>query len=61
MKEIIYFQCSNNKIPYIEWYKSLDKSLRLIVDKRISKIERGILGDYKRLSENLYDLSFQTD
>lgn len=58
MKEIIYYQCENGKIPYFEWYKSLDKSLRIIVDKRISKIERGLYGDYKRLSEELYEFRF---
>ena len=44
MKEIIYYQTLDNKIPYLEWYKSLDKSLRLIVDKRLSKVERGLFG-----------------
>ena len=58
MKEIIYYQTIDNKIPYLEWYKSLDKSLKLIVDKRISKIERGLLGNIKRLSEDLYEIKF---
>lgn len=58
MKEIIYYQTVDNKIPYIDWYKSLDKSLKLIVDKRISKIERGLFGNIKRLSEDLYEIKF---
>ena len=58
MKEIIYYQTIDNKIPYLDWYKSLDKSLKLIVDKRISKIERGLLGNIKRLSEDLYEIKF---
>ena len=58
MKEIIYYQTINNKIPYLDWYKSLDKSLRLIVDKRLSKVERGLYGENKRLSDELYELKF---
>ena len=58
MKEIIYYQTAENKVPYLEWYNSLDKSLRLIVDKRLSKVERGLYGNNKRLSEKLYELKF---
>jgi len=50
MKEIIYYQTLDNKIPYLEWYNTLDKSLRLIVDKRLSKIERGLFGKIRQLS-----------
>ena len=58
MKEIIYYQTLNNKIPYLEWYNSLDKSLRLIVDKRLSKVERGLYGTNRQLSEGLFELKF---
>lgn len=58
MKEIVYYQTVDNKIPYLEWYKSLDKSLRLVVDKRLSKVERGLYGNNRRLSDELYELKF---
>ena len=58
MKEIIYYQTVDNKTPYLEWYNSLDKSLKLVVDKRLSKVERGLYGDNKRLSEGLFELKF---
>lgn len=58
MKEIIYYQTNDNKIPYLDWYNSLDKSLKLIVDKRLSKVERGLFGNIRRLSEELYELKF---
>ena len=58
MKEIIYYKTAENKVPYLEWYNSLDKSLKLIVDKRLSKVERGLYGNNKRLSEELYELKF---
>ncbi len=57
MKEIIYYKVGE-KIPYLEWYKSLDKSLKLVVDKRLIKLERGLYGENKRLSEELYELKF---
>lgn len=59
MKEILYYQTTDNKVPYIEWYKNLDNSQKLIIDKRLSKIERGLMGDIKRLSEKLYEIRFQ--
>ena len=58
MKEIIYYQTNDNKVPYLEWYNSLDKSLKLIVDKRLSKVERGLYGKIRRLSEELYEIKF---
>ena len=58
MKEIIYYQTKDNKIPYLDWYNSLDKGLRLIVDKRLSKVERGLYGTNRRLSAELYELKF---
>lgn len=45
-------------MSYLEWYNSLDKSLRLIIDKRLSKVERGLYGKIKRLSEEFYKLKF---
>ncbi len=58
MKEIIYYQTIDNKVPYLDWYKSLDKSLKIAIDKRLSKVERDLYGDNKRLSEDLYELKF---
>ena len=58
MKEIVYYQTIENKIPYLEWYNSLDKSLKLLVDKRLSKVERRLFGNNKRLSEKLFELKF---
>ena len=58
MKEIRYYQTSENKTPYLEWYNSLDKSLRLIIDKRLSKVERGLFGKNKHLTKGLYELKF---
>lgn len=58
MKEIRYYKTLDDKVPYLKWYKSLDNSLKLLVDKRLSKVERGLFGENRRLTENLYELKF---
>ena len=60
MKEIIYYQTVDNKVPFLEWYKSLDKSLRLVVDKRLSKVERGLYGEKKDFQNIFMNLNFLT-
>ena len=58
MYKIVYYKTLNNKIPYLDWYNSLNKSLKIEIDKRLSKVERGLVGFNKRLSEDLYELKF---
>lgn len=60
MKEIIYYQCSNKRIPFIEWYESLDKSMRLIIDKRISKMKEACMVIIKDCRKNYMNLDFPT-
>ena len=49
MKEIIYYKTYDNKCPYLGWYNSLDKSVRLIIDRRIDRIRLGNLGKHKKI------------
>lgn len=57
MKEIIYYKTLNNKCPYLEWYNSLDKSVRLIVDRRIDRIRLGNIGNHKKF-DNITEIKF---
>ncbi len=57
MKEVIYYKTCNGKCPYLEWYNSLDKSVRLIVDRRIARIKLGNFGKYKKF-DNLTEIKF---
>ena len=57
MKEIIYYKTYDNKCPYLEWYNSLDKSVRLIIDWRIDRIRLGNLGKHKKF-DNLTEIKF---
>lgn len=57
MKEIIFYKTLAGKCPFLEWYNSLDKSARLIIDRRIDRIRLGNLGKYKKF-DNLTELKF---
>lgn len=57
MKEIIYYKTKANKCPYLDWYNSLDKSVRLTVDRRLERVKLGNLGNYRRF-DNLTELKF---
>lgn len=58
MKEIFYYKLSNGKYPYKEWYKNLDNSVKIKIDKRLEKLEEGHYGDYKRF-DNIVELRFK--
>lgn len=58
MKEIIFYKTIDNKCPFLEWYNSLDKSIRLIIDRRIDRIKLSNLGNYKRF-DNLTEIRFK--
>lgn len=57
MKEIIYYKTESGKCPYLEWYNSLDKSIRLVIDRRLDRIKLGNLGNYRRF-DNLTEIKF---
>lgn len=56
MKKVIYYKTLDNKCPYLDWYNSLDKTMRKRVDMRIDKLEEGYFGDCKSLSSDLSEL-----
>ncbi len=56
MKQIVYYTTLDKKCPYLDWYNSLDKSIRKRIDMRIDKLEEGHYGDYKCISNDLFEL-----
>lgn len=58
MKEIHFYKTSDEKIPFENWYCKLDNSFKIIVDKRLSKLSRGLYGTFKQISSELYELKF---
>ncbi len=59
MKQVIYYTTIDGKCPYQDWYKKLDKSVSQQVDRRIDRLEEGNYGDYKRISNDLFELRFK--
>lgn len=58
MYEIDYLVFPNGKAPIIEWLNSLDSVFRKRINQRILRIEEGNLGDFKKLSDDIYELRF---
>ena len=56
--EIEYLILPNGKAPIIEWLNSLDSITRKRINQRILRIEDGNFGDYKKLSEDIFELRF---
>lgn len=58
MYKIDYVVSSNGKSPVIEWLNSLVGITRKRITQRILRLEDGNFGDYKKLSEDIYELRF---
>ena len=58
MKEILFYKTKQGKSPYYEWYKTLDNSIKLRIDKRLQRIIQGNYGDFKSIDENLKEFRF---
>lgn len=57
MKEVVYYKTSNDKCPYLDWYNSLDKSVRLVIDRRIDRIRLGNFGKHRKF-DSLTEIKF---
>lgn len=59
MKEIQFYQHTNNKIPVVEWLKSIDKPFRIRIQDRLNRIEESDnFGDFKKLDNEISELRF---
>ena len=59
MKEIQFYKHTNEKIPLVEWMKSLDKSIKFRIQDRLNRIEQdGNFGDCKKLDDDISELRF---
>ena len=48
----------NNTQPILNWLYSLDKTTRKRILLRLERLKNGNFGDYKQISEFLYELRF---
>lgn len=51
-KEIEYYTTKDNKCPYIEWFNTLSRDYQSKVIKRVNRLENGLYGDCKRLTNS---------
>ena len=52
MIKIDYYFTIDNKCPYLEWFDRLDNSIKVRIEKRLSKLKQGNYGDYKPLQKS---------
>lgn len=52
MKTVIYYYTLDGKCPYLEWFTSLDNSIKVKVEKRVKKLVEGNYGDHKPLQNS---------
>ncbi|MCI1274365.1 MAG: type II toxin-antitoxin system RelE/ParE family toxin [Clostridiaceae bacterium] len=55
--EIEIYETLDGKEPFTIWYQSIkDLKTKIRIDKRIDRIQEGNFGDYKAISQDLYEL-----
>lgn len=56
-KSVTYYVSPERRVPYKEWYDSLeDKKTRFIITNRLARVRRGLLGDCKNLGDGIWEL-----
>ena len=58
MKTIIKYQLPNGKIPFDEWFKNLDKTVKIEVLLRLERVKIGLYGNSRNLSKGISELKF---
>lgn len=56
-RKIEYYQTSDGKVPYREWYYSLrDVKAMAVIRERLTRVERGLLGDANGVGGGVFEL-----
>lgn len=55
---VYYYQTASGKCPYKQWFESLDESVQQIVDARLARVRRGLLGRAENLGQGVSELKF---
>ena len=58
MKKIIKYQLPNGKIPFDDWFYSLDKTKKAEVIIRLERCKLGLLGKHRNLTKGITELKF---
>lgn len=55
--KIEYYYARDGRVPYREWFYSLkDMKTRQIIIARLTRVERGLLGDSKSIGSGVHEL-----
>ncbi|MEK6733743.1 MAG: type II toxin-antitoxin system RelE/ParE family toxin [Pseudomonadota bacterium] len=57
-KEVKLFHDSNGKAPFVNWLEKLDNITRRIIENRMTRLSFGNYGDYKTISQDIFELRF---
>lgn len=55
-KHLEIYTLSDGEQPFIEWLESLDDQIRYRVKTRFDRVALGNLGDYKSISDGVFEL-----
>lgn len=56
-KELKIYLTAANRSPFVEWLEALkDRQIRANIKVRLDRLEQGNPGDYKVISQDLYEL-----
>ena len=54
--QVLVFYDGSNQSPYLNWLSSLDLKTQERILDRVSRLERGQFGDYKKIDSSLFEL-----
>ncbi len=54
-RHVEYYRRPDGACPSEAWMRSLQYDIRAIIQKRLDRIERGVLGDYKPVGEGVME------
>ena len=58
--EVFYYLTLDGKCPYKQWFIALgDMAARQVIDARLTRLERGILGEYRWIGDGVLELKFR--
>ncbi|MBI5622184.1 MAG: type II toxin-antitoxin system RelE/ParE family toxin [Elusimicrobia bacterium] len=55
---VYYYQTNSGRCPFRDWLDSLDQQIQQIVDARLTRVRRGLLGHAANLGGGLWELKF---
>jgi putative addiction module killer protein len=53
---VYYYQTNSGQCPFKDWFDSLDKPVQQIVDARLTRVRRGLLGHAENLGGGVWEL-----